>query len=77
MAVAKASEFSAVLNDRFRGGYITRQYGSPGRNIHVIQLELSQRNYMDEKDLRYDAGRAEKLSETIKGMLNAFVSSAN
>ena len=30
------------------GGYITRRYGCPDDSIHAIQLELSQRTYMDE-----------------------------
>jgi N-formylglutamate deformylase len=37
-----------VLNGRFKGGYITRHYGAPARDIHAIQLELVQANYMDE-----------------------------
>jgi N-formylglutamate amidohydrolase len=48
MRVAEASDYSSVLNGRFKGGYITRQYGNPSTGIHAIQLELSQRCYMDE-----------------------------
>ncbi len=76
MSKTNGAEYSAVLNGRFRGGYITRHYGLPERNIHAIQLELSQRNYMDEKDLRYDAERASKLAVAVENMMMAFVSSA-
>lgn len=49
LETAKTAEgFSAVLNGRFKGGYITRQYGQPEENIHAVQLELSQITYMDE-----------------------------
>lgn len=49
MNVLKATErYSAVLNGRFKGGFITRHYGNPDDNIHTVQLELSQRTYMDE-----------------------------
>lgn len=49
MNVLTASErYSAVLNGRFKGGYITRAYGQPDENIHAIQLELTQSTYMDE-----------------------------
>jgi N-formylglutamate deformylase len=39
---------SAVLNGRFKGGYITRHYGDPGRNVHAVQLEMTQASYMQE-----------------------------
>lgn len=38
----------AVLDQRFKGGYITRHYGNPAAGIHALQLELSWRNYMAE-----------------------------
>jgi N-formylglutamate amidohydrolase len=40
--------FSAVLNGRFKGGYITRHYGSPADRVHALQLELSQSTYLAE-----------------------------
>lgn len=38
----------AVLDQRFKGGYITRHYGAPTADIHALQLELTWRNYMAE-----------------------------
>lgn len=43
-----ASDYSTVVDGRFKGGYITRRYGHPEGNVHALQLELSQRTYMDE-----------------------------
>ncbi|HZB92379.1 MAG TPA: N-formylglutamate deformylase, partial [Stellaceae bacterium] len=49
MAVLEAaSPFSAVLDGRFTGGYITRHFGRPDRNIHALQLEMAEIAYMDE-----------------------------
>jgi N-formylglutamate deformylase len=49
VGVARAQEqFSIAVNGRFKGGYITRHYGQPGRNVHAIQLEMCQYLYMDE-----------------------------
>jgi N-formylglutamate deformylase len=45
---ASKTPYSHVFNGRFKGGYITRNYGQPGRNIHAVQLEMSQCIYMDE-----------------------------
>jgi N-formylglutamate deformylase len=44
-----APGYTAALNGRFKGGYITRAYGRPAARVHAIQLELSERTYMDER----------------------------
>jgi N-formylglutamate deformylase len=41
-------QFTVAVNGRFKGGYITRQYGRPQDNVHAIQLEMCQYLYMDE-----------------------------
>ena len=45
---AEASDYTRVLNGRFKGGYNTREYGAPRRGIHAVQLEMTQRCYMEE-----------------------------
>lgn len=37
-----------MLDGRFKGGYITRNYGKPHGRVHAIQLEMSQSTHMDE-----------------------------
>jgi N-formylglutamate deformylase len=44
----KVSGYGAVLNGRFKGGYITRTYGDPAKGVHAVQLELSEATYMNE-----------------------------
>ena len=44
-----SSDYSWVLNGRFKGGYITRRYGEPAMGVHAVQLEMTQVIYMDEK----------------------------
>lgn len=48
-AVCAASNFSFVLNGRFKGGFITRYFGQPQRRIHAIQMELAMRGYLREQ----------------------------
>ncbi|HSD70375.1 MAG TPA: N-formylglutamate deformylase [Woeseiaceae bacterium] len=76
MAATVGATYSSVLNGRFKGGYITRHYGRPERQVHAVQLELAQRCYMDEKSLRYDDRAAAKLGDTIRRMLQAYLASA-
>ena len=48
VALRRHSQFTAVLNARFKGGHITRTYGMPSRGVHAIQLEMAESLYMDE-----------------------------
>ena len=47
-AARRDAAFTAVLDGRFKGGYITRRYGDPARGVNAIQLEMAQATYMDE-----------------------------
>ncbi len=66
-------DYSYVIDGRFVGGYITRHYGRPECQIHAIQMEISQRNYMDENNCQYltdKAGRLQPLlAECIRSLL--------
>lgn len=62
--------FSHVLNGRFKGGYITRQYGEPARGIHAIQLEMSQCLYMNEDaPFSYRPALAARVQPLLREML--------
>ena len=69
------SRYSHVINGRFKGGYITRQYGRPADRIEAIQLELAQLNYMDEDDFSYLPERAEPTAAVIRRLLEAALES--
>ena len=71
-AAAATPEFTHVLNGRFKGGYITRHYGDPARNIHAVQLEMCQCLYMQEEPpFAYDAGRAARVQPVVRDMMQA------
>ena len=68
----QASGYSAVLNGRFKGGYITRQYGQPAHGIHAVQLEQTQCSYMQEQPpFAYDEALAVQLQAPLKRMVGA------
>lgn len=43
-------------NHPYAGGYITRHYGTPAAGVHVVQIEMARRLYMDERTLTAHAG---------------------
>lgn len=65
--------YSQVCNGRFKGGYITREYGDPKNDIHAIQLELSQSTYMNEKKLAYDEELASQVKPYLKNMVKQLI----
>ena len=42
------SQFTHAADGRFKGGFITRNYGRPADNIHAVQMEMCQSRYMQE-----------------------------
>jgi N-formylglutamate amidohydrolase len=43
-------------DDPYAGGYTTQHYGAPSAGVHVVQVELARRLYLDEATLRPGAG---------------------
>lgn len=70
LAVANKSPYSVVYNGRFKGGYITRHYGNPAAGVQAVQLELAQKNYMQEAHpFTYDETKARQLQGVLKDIL--------
>lgn len=69
LALLGSSDFSAVCDKHFKGGYITRHYGRPQENIHAIQLEIAQRIYMQEFPPHWDVSGAMKLIKLLKRLV--------
>jgi N-formylglutamate deformylase len=77
--VCAHSAFTRTTNGRFRGGWITRHYGQPDRNIHAIQMELAMRGYLQEPDEltpenwppNLDLERAAELRSVLNNVLRA------
>ena len=65
------SDYTEVVNGRFKGGYITRNYGQPDKGIDAVQLELAQSTYMDEDSGKWDEAKASKLQGLLRKLLVA------
>lgn len=69
-----APDYPAVLNGRFKGGYITRNYGKPAQKVHAVQLELAQRSYMEEQaPYALNAGLAGKLKPVLAELIKTYL----
>jgi N-formylglutamate deformylase len=67
-------KFGAVLDGRFKGGYITLEYGKPEQGVYAVQLELARRAYMDEGPPQtWEAQRAESAASLIAQLLSRYV----
>lgn len=64
-----APHCTAVLDGRFKGGYITRAYGEPASGINAVQLELAQRSYMDETSVEYLPEAARQIRTSLRALL--------
>lgn len=76
--VAAESEFSAVLNGRFKGGWTTRHYGRPSDGVHAIQMELAQSVYLTEESppWTYDEAKTARLRPVLRDMLQTLIDTA-
>lgn len=65
------SNFTHAVNGRFRGGYITRNYGQPANNIHAVQLEMCFSTYMQEREpYMRDEARIAKLTPVLEKLID-------
>jgi N-formylglutamate amidohydrolase len=72
LVLAGAAGFTSVVNGRFKGGYVTRHYGQPSRQVHALQLETAQACYMDEAPpYRWDSARAAELVAVLERLVGA------
>ncbi len=70
----QGGSFSYIVNGRFKGGYITRQYGDPARNIHAVQMEIAQSAYMEESHpFAYDDAKAASITPILQQLLTTML----
>ena len=71
---AAASQYTSIVNGRFKGGWTTRHYGSPDQGLHAIQMELAQSTYMHEVEpWTYDDASADQLRVILRRVLAGLI----
>lgn len=81
----EGARFSRITDGRFVGGWTTRHYGRPEREVHAVQMELACRGYLDEPAVPdpgnwpppFDPDRAAPLSAVLQRALTACVNFAH
>jgi N-formylglutamate deformylase len=73
IAALRHDQYSMVVDGRFKGGYITRHYGSPEDGVQALQLEMSQSAYMGEEGRVWDEDKALALQDTLKTLVGALL----
>ncbi len=69
--LASQDAYDFVANGRFKGGHITRHYGRPDAGVEAVQLEISQRCYMDEAASSWDGEKAARLQPLLQALVIA------
>jgi N-formylglutamate deformylase len=68
------SEFTHVVDGRFKGGYTTRHYGRPSEGVHTVQMEMCQSTYMQETPpFSYDEALAQRVQPLLRTMLETAI----
>jgi N-formylglutamate deformylase len=69
------STFTHVVDGRFKGGYITRQYGRAAQGVHAVQLEMCWVCYMPERTpYAWDAEQAAKVQPLLRRLVDTMLS---
>jgi N-formylglutamate deformylase len=68
------TQYSHVVDGRFKGGHITRHFGKPEAGLHAVQLEMCWRAYMDETPpYRWHEERAAEVRPLLQALVQTMV----
>ena len=71
-SLSTQTQFTFVVDGRFKGGYITRHYGNPAERVDGVQMEIAQCAYLIEsRTPAFDEDRARPLSALLRGLLES------
>jgi len=66
---ASQDRYSHVVDGRFKGGHITREFGRPHEGVHAVQLEMCWRAYMDEDPPAWNDARAAEVTPLLRQLV--------
>lgn len=69
----KKGEYGVNHNSPFKGGFITRNFGKPEKNIHALQLEMVKSHYMDDYELNFNEERANEMRKVLRPVFDSLI----
>ncbi len=69
----KKGEYGVNHNSPFKGGFITRNFGKPEKNIHALQLEMVKSHYMDDDELNFNEERADEMRKVLRPVFERLI----
>ena len=69
----KKGPYQVSHNYPFKGGHITRYFGSKISKVNALQLEMNKILYMDDKEIKYDKKRAKKVISVLKNVFEDLI----
>jgi N-formylglutamate deformylase len=69
----KHGKFGVNHNAPFKGGFITRNFGNPGRRVYALQLEMAKMNYMDDDELTFNEPRANEVRSVLRPVFEKLI----
>ncbi len=76
-AQARAHNWNVQHDAPYRGGFTTSHYGRPAEHMHVVQLELARRLYMDEQNLTLRPDGFANVKRFARGLVAKLVDEAH
>jgi N-formylglutamate deformylase len=72
--LGQQTDYTHVMDGRFKGGYITRQYGSPADGVHAVQMEKCYGTYMnDHAPWQLNEQRVARLQPLLRRLLQTML----
>lgn len=73
LSTLKTGPFEVSHNYPFKGGHITRYFGSKLNKINALQLEMNKVLYMDDAEVNYDEKRANEVRNVLKSVFENLI----
>jgi N-formylglutamate deformylase len=71
---AAQTRYGHVVDGRFKGGHITREFGRPSAGVHAVQLEMCWSTYMDEAPPhRWHGQRAAEVTPLLRRLVRTMI----